>query len=60
MGGGFVQRVGIERFEVALVGVAQGLGRCRRHRKGDDGERWPLQARSDVPTFVRCSPLWCS
>jgi hypothetical protein len=33
---GFLERIGIERFEVALVGVAQGLGRCRRHRKSDD------------------------
>ena len=30
VGGALVQRVGVERFEVALVGVAQGLGRCRR------------------------------
>ena len=35
-GRGFLERIGIERFEVALVGVAQGLGRCRRKRKGED------------------------
>ena len=39
MGGGLVERIGIERFEVALVGVAQGLGRCRHHRKCEDGSR---------------------
>ena len=33
VGGALVQRVGVERFEVALVGVAQGLGRCRHHRQ---------------------------
>ena len=39
-GGGLPQRVGVERFEVALVGVTQGLGRCRRYRQGgDQGER---------------------
>src|SRR6266436_2287455 len=36
VGGGFVERVGIQRFEVALVGVAQHLGRRGRHRKSDD------------------------
>ena len=36
VGGGLVERIGVERFEIALVGVAQGLGRCRRHRKSDD------------------------
>jgi len=30
MGGGFVERIGVERFQFALVGIAQGLGRCRR------------------------------
>ena len=34
VGGTLVQRVGVERFEIALVGIAQGLGRCRRHRHG--------------------------
>ena len=33
MRGGFVERIGIERLELALVGVAQGLGRCRQTRK---------------------------
>ena len=51
-GRGFLERIGIERFELALVGVAQGLARCRRHGKSGDRERWSLQARSDVPTFV--------
>src|SRR5438270_12840498 len=36
VGGGFVERIGIERFEVALVGITQRLRRCRRHRKSDD------------------------
>ena len=31
--GGLVERIGIERFEVALVGVAQGLGRCWSNAK---------------------------
>src|SRR5579864_9378654 len=35
-GGGFLQRVGIERFEFALVGVAQGLAEGRGRRKNDD------------------------
>src|SRR6267154_4259038 len=39
MGSTFVEGIGVERFEVALVGVAQGLGRCRRHRKSDDRDR---------------------
>ena len=34
MRGGFVERVGVERFEIALVGIAQGLGRCRHRRQG--------------------------
>ena len=39
VGGALVERIGIERFEIALVGVAQGLGRCRRHAKATDGGR---------------------
>jgi hypothetical protein len=39
MGGALVERVWVERFEVALVGVAQGLRRCRHHRERDDGSR---------------------
>src|SRR5258708_32560963 len=35
-GCGFPQRIGIERFEVALIGVTQGLRRCRRYRQGSD------------------------
>ena len=53
MGRGFLEGIGVERFEVALVGVAQGLGRCRGHRQSDDRARWSLRARFDVPTFVR-------
>ena len=37
--GALVQRIGIERFQVALVGVTQGLGRCRRHRESEDRSR---------------------
>jgi len=51
MGGGFVERIGVERFEVALVGVAQGLSRCRDIAKATI-ETVSLQARIDVPTFV--------
>src|SRR5476651_2203624 len=34
----FTQRVGIERFEVALVGIAQGLGGGGNRGKSDDRE----------------------
>ena len=39
VGSALVQRIGIERFEVALVGVTQRLGRCRRHRESKDRSR---------------------
>jgi len=39
MGGALVERIGIERFQFTLVGVAHGLRRCRHHRPGDDGSR---------------------
>ena len=38
MGCSLVERIGIKRFQVALVGVAQGLGRCRRDRNSGDRE----------------------
>ncbi len=37
MGGALVERIGIERFQFTLVGVAHGLRRCRHHRPGDGG-----------------------
>src|SRR6266571_4714830 len=36
VGGALVERIGIERLEVALIGVAQGLGRCRQACQGDE------------------------
>ena len=39
VGGALVERVGVERFEIALVGIAQCLGRCRRRCQGKDCSR---------------------